>query len=100
VREIVIAMKHVFPFILGFICAIFVAASSSKITADLTVFSHPEVVLESPQPDGRENKQVIQVFEDLVTSFQYKGQTFLNTNVYVSSNATIKLVPVDPRRAR
>jgi len=82
------------------VCVFFAAASSSKLTVDLLVTTRSEVVLESPQPNGMETKQVIQDFQDLVTTFQYRGQTFVNTNVYTSSNAIIKLVPSDPRRVR
>jgi len=75
-------------------------ATSSKITTDLSVSKREEVTIESPQPNGMEKKQVVEYFDDLVTSFQYRGQTFVNTNVYKYSNATVRIVPEDTRRVR
>jgi len=93
-------MKSYLTFLAGLSCAILIAATSSKISADLTIVDRQEIVIESPQPNGMETKQVVQDVQDLITSFQYKGQTFRNTNTYTTSNATIRIVPSDTRRVR
>ena len=81
-------------------CSLLIAATSSKVTSDLLITPRTEIVIESPQPNGREIKQVVVEVEDLVTSFQYKGVTFVNTNTYTPSNAIIRIISADPRRAR
>lgn len=56
------------------------------------------VQIEIPQPDGMTKKVVSEIFIDRIFRATISNEVIFATNTVDSGNATIKMVPEDPRR--
>jgi hypothetical protein len=75
------------------------AALETDITAHYIQQERLEPQIESPQPDGRMKKVVYEKYIDRIVRVTVSNEVIYATNTIDTSNAVIKLEPMDDRRA-